>query len=1328
MSHRLPSSISSFLNSAALAALILLCALAIPASAQNSNNIPPHSAQQKLKARDRYLLRGRTAPPGQSPAALRLKAYRQKIANRDAAAAGRVFAAQPGPIPQVGGPQWISLGPAPLISYQNIYGPVSGRVTSVALDPTDSTGNTLFAASATGGIWQSLNAATLPASAVTWAPLTDQQPSLVNGAISIKPDATVLLAGTGEPNNAIDSYYGVGILRSADHGATWNLISSADTGSHSFAGLGFSKFAWNAAAVVAAAGTTTQGFNDGDITRATALGLYYSPDAGQTWSFQTPQDAGISITPASATDVVYNAVAAKYFASIRFHGLYSSTNGQNWTRLANQPNPAQLSTSNCPAQIPQGGSACPIYRGQFAVVPGRNEMYFWFITLVSGEGEEGVTVLDQGLWRSLDAGNTWTQIDETGIANCGDPGNNGCGVDLGYYNLTLAALPSSTSTDLYAGADNLYKCTVASGAVDCSTIDPNLPNQWINLTHVYGCASIAAVHPNQHALDFLLTGGKAIMVFGTDGGLYRALNGYTGLNSGTCGSPNAFDSLNASSVPGATIGSLTEFVSFSPDAFDQNTILGGTDGNGSAATSSATTNPQWITVNGGDGGFTAINSDPHWPPAEWYTANSFANIYMCGSGIDCTTQTFAQTIDSQELNGDLGAFNTPFILDPQDNYQMLVGTCRVWSGVPTVPPTSLASLSYDFDTLGDDTCTGEEVNLVAGLDAGGPQEAGFISTTVYATTEGTGPNAASPYGGEVWITTNSGIAPMSQITGAINPSNYTISSVSVDQSDPSGATAYVGIMGFNVSHIFKTTNDGATWTDWSGSGSAALPDAPVNAVLVDTLSQQIYAATDVGVFASSTAAPTWIEVGVPPQPGGASGYLPNVPVTALRVFASDGLKKLRASTYGRGVWEYTLGPDFSVSVTATPTSTVAAQNVTWSGALTAWNGYTGTVNLACVDSPPNCSINPSTITPTPIGVATTATVGSSTAGSFTFGIQGTDGTTTHTQLVKLNVGTDVAWSNTGSSKVTVAAGQTATYQFSAAPVGASIFTGPVSFACPNLPALTTCSFSPTSLAAGAGTTAVTLTITTTGPNQGTEFRRRIASAAAHSSSTTSNLIEATKMGAAKTGAVKIGPTRIPPLPIISRAFAWLLAIPLAALALCGISRKKISANASPSPLPRAQFWSCLALAALLLMVACGGLSGSGGGGGGQPPPAVTVTVSPTIASLYINERGNTWPSSTTTQQFTATVNNGSSQTVTWSVGGTAANGSIDATGLYTAPATLPNPATATVTATSSEATSPATATINLKPATAIGVFSNLQATATAAYGPPHPATISLTVD
>lgn len=87
------------------------------------------------------------------------------------------------------------------------------------------------------------------------------------------------------------------------------------------------------------------------------------------------------------------------------------------------------------------------------------------------------------------------------------------------------------------------------------------------------------------------------------------------------------------------------------------------------------------------------------------------------------------------------------------------------------------------------------------------------------------------------------------------------------------------------------------------------------------------------------------------------------------------------------------------------------------------------------------------------------------------------------------------------------------------------------------------------------------------------------------------------------------------------------------------------------------------------------LTGCGGGGGGSndvaPPPPVSVTISPATGSLEVGD----------TLQFTSQVNQGI-HTVSWYVndvqGGNATVGVISDTGLYTAPASVPNPATVTV--------------------------------------------------
>src|SRR4051812_41748321 len=357
-------------------AIGIVALLAASAVAQVGRPVTPAARQQNDATRQRWQTTGRSLP-GASSAALRHNALQQKTRMR----ALRNLSAPTGGISGA----WISLGPLPLpsdasgIGLQD-YNWVSGRATSVAIDPNDVTGNTVYAGGAYGGVWKSTNAGNLSPSAVSvnWAPLTDDQPTLAIGAIAVQPqlgipDASnsVVLAGTGETNSAGDSYYGLGILRSADGGRSWSLVPQDATGTHSFAGLGFSQIAFsttNPNIVVAAAGSATEGIVEGlENPVTTNRGLYYSTDAGLTWRVAAVSDSGVTTTTASVTSVAYSTAAGGFFAAIRFHGFYFSPDGINWSRLPNQPGPG-LSAALCPPQavLPSG---CPIYRGEIAIVP-----------------------------------------------------------------------------------------------------------------------------------------------------------------------------------------------------------------------------------------------------------------------------------------------------------------------------------------------------------------------------------------------------------------------------------------------------------------------------------------------------------------------------------------------------------------------------------------------------------------------------------------------------------------------------------------------------------------------------------------------------------------------------------------------------------------------------------------------------------------------------------------------------------------------------------------------------------------------------------------------
>jgi hypothetical protein len=98
----------------------------------------------------------------------------------------------------------------------------------------------------------------------------------------------------------------------------------------------------------------------------------------------------------------------------------------------------------------------------------------------------------------------------------------------------------------------------------------------------------------------------------------------------------------------------------------------------------------------------------------------------------------------------------------------------------------------------------------------------------------------------------------------------------------------------------------------------------------------------------------------------------------------------------------------------------------------------------------------------------------------------------------------------------------------------------------------------------------------------------------------------------------------------------------------------------------------LLIVLILVLVNCAGVTKSKT----TPPPQITVSVAPTTANVRANA----------TQSFSTTVTGTANTHVNWSVngvgGGNATTGTISASGIYTAPVTLPNPNTITVAAVS----------------------------------------------
>ncbi len=140
----------------------------------------------------------------------------------------------------------------------------------------------------------------------------------------------------------------------------------------------------------------------------------------------------------------------------------------------------------------------------------------------------------------------------------------------------------------------------------------------------------------------------------------------------------------------------------------------------------------------------------------------------------------------------------------------------------------------------------------------------------------------------LYKSTNTG-GTWTNITGTLPVASAAISRIDVEPGDPN--TVIVTFSGYSAANkVFRTTNGGTSWTNIS----TGLPNLPVNCVrfMPGTANDAVYIGCDVGVYYMDNTFASW-------QPYFTS--LPNVPVFDLEVYTTTG--KLRAATFGRGVWE-----------------------------------------------------------------------------------------------------------------------------------------------------------------------------------------------------------------------------------------------------------------------------------------------------------------------------------------------------------------------------------------------------------------------------------------
>jgi photosystem II stability/assembly factor-like uncharacterized protein len=222
---------------------------------------------------------------------------------------------------------WVPLGPLAIPNGQTYGGPrviVTGRVIEIVVDPAQP--NTIYAASARGGIWKTTDGG------VKWAPKSDNEQSLALGALAIAAsNPQILYAGTGEGNifyytttaplNSLnESYEGVGILKTTNGGDSWVL-----QGHSIFQGACFFRIAIDP-------------IQPDTAFAASNLGLYRTTDGGTNWIAVTSGLPPISATVVACTDVAIDpSNPSTVYAAFWGDGIYKTTNAgaatPSWTKL-----------------------------------------------------------------------------------------------------------------------------------------------------------------------------------------------------------------------------------------------------------------------------------------------------------------------------------------------------------------------------------------------------------------------------------------------------------------------------------------------------------------------------------------------------------------------------------------------------------------------------------------------------------------------------------------------------------------------------------------------------------------------------------------------------------------------------------------------------------------------------------------------------------------------------------------------------------------------------------------------------------------------------------
>lgn len=668
-----------------------------------------------------------------------------------------------------------------------------------------------------------------------WAPIGDMLPSLAIGSLLMDPNNySVLYAGTGEGSYNGDAVRGAGVFQTVDAGQHWQQMPGTNTADFYFV----NKLVLSPAS--------------GRLYAATGTGVWrYNPAAGSWAQLLAPGTFlgcfDLALRNDSAGNDVMFAACGSFEQGAVFRNLQAQVAGTSWDVVLT--NPAEGRTS-------------------LAIAPSNPDVIYAMITSNANGPHQGYNQGLLGVFRSTQGGaaGTWqarlvnTSHDLTStllltnpvyavLALC-DFGPYNAYYNQGWYDTVIAVDPTNPDR-VWAGGIDLFRSDDGGqtfGAASYWWVQPDPPYN----------------HADQHALAFPpgYDGSANQQLFvGNDGGVFTTKNSLAQVATkdpyALCNDVNSkvvFESLNNGF-------SATQF--YDGTVFpDGSTYFGGTQDNGTVGGTDASGPNNWSTLIGGDGGYVAVN------PGNTnilYGTNTGLSLQK---SIDGGRDFFLATGGIADNNF---LFIAPFIMDATNPQRLWTGGSFLWQTANAAANWTRAStrisgsLAASISAIASSPV--DDNHVLFGTDEGNIQRNSAATTATGSTVW---PRAKPRTGYVSWLTF-----------------------------DPADAnTAYATYATFGGTHVFKTTDGGATWTGIDGTGANALPDLPANSIVVDPATSNLYVGTDMGVFVSLDGGQSWaIEV---------TGF-PNSVTDALVMYTgAGGSRSVFAFTHGRGVWRVDL--------------------------------------------------------------------------------------------------------------------------------------------------------------------------------------------------------------------------------------------------------------------------------------------------------------------------------------------------------------------------------------------------------------------------------------